>query len=347
MNCARLPLLGGIKVGFVRASKEAARLRAAFIGPPGSGKTYSALKVFSKMAKPGQKIALIDTERGSASKYADIFEFDTKTLASGNPKEYISSIREAVSLGFDYLIIDSLSHAWAGTDGALDLVDRAAARSSSGNRFTAWRDVTPLHNELVDTILQCDCHVIATMRTKTDYVMEDDERGKKRPVKVGLAPIQRDGVEYEFDVVGVLDENNTLHISKTRCPALKGADIREPGEELAKTLSDWLGEPNAPSRDNPLASAFRAIGVSVAELEQYLKHPIGACSEEETAHLRDVYAKVRAGYELSDVFRTAALKPTAPKTMAELRRQKRESAVAATAGESSPAANIAAGGEAE
>lgn len=232
-------------MAFVKATKKQSKLRMALIGPSGSGKTYSALAIGSGL---GQRIAVVDTERGSASKYSDRFEFDVMELESYHPQAYIDAIFEAEMAGYEVLILDSLSHAWMGKDGALELVDRAKQRQKTENSFTAWRDVTPLHNALVDAILRSKLHVIGTMRSKTEYVMEEVERnGRKftQPRKVGLAPIQRDGLEYEFDVIGDMDLDNRLVVGKTRCPAIAGGVYHEPGEQFASILRAWLedGEP--------------------------------------------------------------------------------------------------------
>lgn len=227
---------------FKRATKSQIKLRLALIGISGGGKTYSALSIASHL---GRSIALIDTEHGSASKYADIFQFDTCELSSFHPQNYIDAINAAGG-NYDVLIVDSLSHAWIGKDGALEQVDRIARRSPSSNTFAAWRDVTPLHNQLIEAMLLCRSHLIVTMRSKTEYIMEEYEdkgRRKTRPAKVGLAPIQRDGLEYEFDVVGDMDKDNNLIISKSRCPALFGKVINKPGKDLAHTLRAWMGEP--------------------------------------------------------------------------------------------------------
>lgn len=189
---------------------------------------------------------MIDTERGSASKYADLFDFDVMELTEFNPLNYITAIGDAVKGGYDVLVIDSLSHAWSGKGGALELVDKAAKRSQSNNSFAAWRDVTPLHNQLVDAILGANIHIIATMRSKTEYVLEKDERGRTTPRKVGMAPVQRDGMEYEFDVVGEMDMDNTLIISKSRIVELTGAVIAKPGAPLAELLYAWLSSGAAP-----------------------------------------------------------------------------------------------------
>jgi hypothetical protein len=227
---------------FKKANKSSIKIRLALVGISGSGKTYSALSIAQNL---GDSVALIDTEHGSAAKYADLFSFDCCELESFHASKYIEAI-ETASNSYDALIIDSLSHAWMGKDGALEQVDRIAKRSQRENTFAAWRDVTPLHNQLVESLLACKCHLIVTMRSKSDYVMEEYETGgkkKTRPVKVGLAPVQRDGLEYEFDIVADMDKDNNLIVTKTRCPALNGAVISKPGKQFAETLKNWIKPP--------------------------------------------------------------------------------------------------------
>jgi nucleoside-triphosphatase THEP1 len=236
-------------LAFKKATKANARLRLGLIGPAGSGKTYSALRVAAQL---GSKIAVIDTERGSASKYADEFTFDVLELESFSPETYVDAIEAAEKAGYDVIVIDSLSHAWVGKDGALEQKDNASRKD--GNSYTAWRSVTPKHNEMVDAILRSRTHVIATLRAKTEYVQEKDERGKTVVRKVGLAPVQRDGLEYEFDIVGVLNDENEMVISKTRCSALAGKVISKPGEKFADVVKAWLGDGPVPER---------AVGVTV------------------------------------------------------------------------------------
>lgn len=225
---------------FKKAVKGTRKFRIALDGPTGAGKTYTALAVACALS---QKVCLIDTERGSASLYADKFDFDTCDLTTHSPKNYCETIKAAVKAGYEAIVIDSLSHAWMGKDGALEQVDKAAKRSQSGNTFAAWRDVTPMHNELVDTIVSADAHIIVTMRTKMEYILEEVTRNGKttrQPRKVGLAPIQRDGVEYEFDIVADLDLDHNLMISKTRLDTLDGLVMNKPGAEFAGLLKDWL-----------------------------------------------------------------------------------------------------------
>jgi len=212
----------------------------ALVGPSGSGKTYTALAIARHLTGP---VALIDTERGSASKYAGdpmLPEFDVLELESFSPQQYIDAIAEAARAGYGTLIIDSLSHAWVGKGGALELLDVATARSGNHNEFNAWGEVTPLQNAMVDAILRAPMHVIVTMRVKTAYVVEANERGKQVPKKVGLQPVQRAGLEYEFDVVGDMTPDNMLLVGKTRCSPLAGQVFPRPGREVAEILNRWL-----------------------------------------------------------------------------------------------------------
>lgn len=223
-------------MAFKKATKKKSKLRLALIGPSGSGKSYSALSIASGL---GKKIAVIDTEGSSASLYAGKFDFDEDTLKTFNPKEFIKRINDAVDGGYDVLIIDSLSHAWFGTEGALEMVQKEQVRSKSNNSFTAWRNVTPIHNQLVNAIIQAPIHVIATMRAKEKYVM-DEENGKTRPRKIGLEAIQRDGMNFEFTIVADMDMDHNMIISKTRMETLDNAIINKPGKDFAKQLLDWL-----------------------------------------------------------------------------------------------------------
>ena len=244
-------------MSFEKAKKSQSRLRLALIGPSGSGKTYSALAIASGL---GKRIAVVDTERGSASKYAGMFAFDTLQLDTFHPQRYVDAITEAEQAGYDVLIIDSLSHAWIGREGALDLVDAAARRSKTGSSFNAWRDVTPLHNAMIDAILRSKCHVIITLRTKTEYVVEKDEKtGRSVPRKVGLAPVQRDGVEYEMDIVAELDLDNILSVSKSRCPELSGTVTRRPGQDFGKALAAWLSDGAKPVDDHDGNGTLEAL----------------------------------------------------------------------------------------
>lgn len=185
---------------FKPATRKKVKLKLALTGPSGSGKTYGSLLIASGM---GGKIAVIDTERGSASLYSDLVKFDVLELTPPfSPAKYIEAILAAEKAGYDVLVIDSLSHAWVGEGGIIERVENSAAASKTGNSFQAWGKVgTPEYNKLINAVVGANMHVIATMRSKTAYEVVENEKGKKCPKKIGLAPVQRDGTEFEFTIV--------------------------------------------------------------------------------------------------------------------------------------------------
>jgi hypothetical protein len=254
---------------FERATKKRSKLRMTIDGPSGSGKTFTALTFAFAL---GEQVALIDTERGSASKYADVFPpFDVLELETFSPALYTQAIQAAQ--GYDVLIIDSLSHAWEGSEGALEMVDKAAAKNQ--NRFTAWRDVTPVHNKMVDAILRAPFHVITTMRSKTEYVLEADDKGRMVPRKVGMAPIQRPGMEYEFDIVADMDWDHRLVVSKSRCSAVDGDVTLRPTAEWMKPVIAWLAGGGGfaywtAEERKSFAVAFKESGVAKSAVQQGL-----------------------------------------------------------------------------
>lgn len=242
---------------FTKAVKHDAKLRLAIAGPSGSGKTYSSLAIATGLGGP---IALVDTEHGSASKYADIFDFDVAEMhAPYHPDKYMAAIKAAAEAGYKVVILDSMSHAWSGDGGLLDLVEEAAKRMKSANSFAAWKDVTPIQNRFVEAIVAADIHIIGTMRSKQEYVQEKNDKGYTTIRKVGMAPVQREGFEYEFDVFFDMDADNNAIVSKTRCPALTGQVIGKPGAQVAKILREWLGAGQAPTAQETPQRASAAV----------------------------------------------------------------------------------------
>jgi len=262
---------------FVKAIKQEAKMRLAIAGPSGSGKTYTALAIASHM---GKKIALVDTEHGSASKYADLFSFDVMEMEPPySPNRFAAAIREAQAAGYDVLILDSMSHMWNGSGGLLEEVDKIARAKYQNNSFAAWKDATPIYNNLVDTIIQSDVHVIATMRTKQDYILTDDGKGKMKPQKVGLAPIQRDGFEYEFDIVLNMDLENSGIVSKTRAAELNGKIFDKPGKDFAEIVTAWLqGAPRVetidPNGDKAVNYAAKEWNIAPKEAREAIAQAI-------------------------------------------------------------------------
>lgn len=268
---------------FKQATKDKAFLRLALSGIAGSGKTFTALNI-ARYLVPDGKIAVIDTEHGSARKYADLFKFDVVELSNFAPDTYVAMINAAAANGYAVLIIDSLSHAWVGDGGVLDMVNKATLASKSKNAYTeGWSKGTPAQNRLVDAILSAPCHVIATMRAKSDYIMVEGKDGKSAPKKIGLAPIQREGVEFEFDVVAEMNLEHALTVEKTRCSKLDGEVITKPGKEIAETLRAWLSDGVEPAQaqkpivDKPQAPASpvaNKIGVVVPDIPEQVENEI-------------------------------------------------------------------------
>ncbi len=223
-----------------KAERARSKLRIGLAGPSGSGKTMSALKLARGIAGQNGKILMIDTERGSGDLYAHITDYDIITLTPPYaPKNYVEAIEAAEDAGYDVIIVDSLSHAWSDEGGLLDQADKLSA---SGNRFTAWASLTPQHRKLVSGMLNSDCHIIATVRSKQEYAMEkDDKTGKTSVKKLGLAPVQRDGMEYEFTVFMDIEQNHAAHVSKDRTDLFKD-EVFVIDEGTGERLTAWLNE---------------------------------------------------------------------------------------------------------
>ena len=257
---------------FTKAVKYAAKGRVALIGPAGSGKSYTMLLLARALAGPTGRIAAIDTEHGSLSKYADIFDFDVMELERFSPAAFVDALHAAEDATYDVFCCDSLSHFWVGRDGALEFVDTAAKRNR--DNMGGWKEFRPHERLMVDEMISSSCHVICTMRTKTDYQDQVDSNGKKKRVKIGLAPVQRDGLEYEFDLVGYMDEDNTFITDKTRCSDYTQKAFAKPGPTDFAPLVRWLqgaagaprmkaAEPRTDTGGNPLNT--RAAAQYVAE----------------------------------------------------------------------------------
>lgn len=225
---------------FTPATKEAAKARIALAGPSGSGKTYTAL-VTARALAAGGKVAVIDTERESASLYADEFAFDTLNMHTYDPRDLVGALGAAGAAGYAVVVVDSLSHFWMGQGGMLEQVDHAAKRSYGGNSFGGWKEARPMERQMIDALLAYPGHVIVTMRTKTEWVVQENERGRKEPKKIGTKPEQREGIEYEFTIVADMDLEHTLVVSKSRAKPLADAVVRNPDEKFGETVLEWLG----------------------------------------------------------------------------------------------------------
>jgi AAA domain len=232
----------GLKIEFTPAVRRKTRARIALCGPSGSGKTYTALG-FAHVFAPGS-IAVIDTEKESADGYEGLngWKWASFKPATYEPEILIEALAAAAAAGIECVVIDSLSHFWMGAGGVLEQVDNSARRSGSNNSWGGWKEVRPVERRMIDAMVGYPGHLIVTMRTKTEWVVQDNAKGKKEPKKIGTKPEQRDGIEYEFSVVADMDVDNVLTVTKTRVPPLKRAVITEPGPEVAQTILDWLSE---------------------------------------------------------------------------------------------------------
>ena len=235
---------------FERAKRKQAKLRLGLTGPSGSGKTLSALLLAEGLGGP---IAVLDTERDSASLYAEPIrlpsgetitppEFDALSLGSPyTPERYIEAIRAAESAGYKTMIIDSITHEWSGVGGCLELVDEIARAKYRGNSWSAWNDVTPRHRAFIDAILQSNMHIIVTMRSKTETAQQEGQNGKKSVVKLGMKAEQRDGFEYELTtVLDISHDGHYATASKDRTGLFMGRDPAKITPETGRQILAWL-----------------------------------------------------------------------------------------------------------
>ncbi|MET3817306.1 ATP-binding protein [Pantoea sp. UYEF8] len=277
---------------FEKAMRKKAKLRLALTGPSGSGKTYSALLVAKGI---GGRIAVIDTEKGSASLYSDVAEFDVLELDPPfSPERFIEAISAAEQAGYDCLIIDSITHEWGGVGGCLELVDTIAKTKFRGNSWSAWSEINPRHRSFLDAILRSSMHIIATMRSKTETA-QVEENGRKKVAKLGMKSEQRDGVEYEFTtVLDIGHESHHAIASKDRTKLFSNADPVVLSEQTGKQLLNWLES----GAVNPAEESLKAFTESAAGVENF--DSLKALFEEAWRTLRgtEYQAKAKEIYDI-------------------------------------------------
>jgi hypothetical protein len=223
-------------LNFAPAVRREALARVAIIGPTGAGKTWTALEWASTL---GDRIGVIDTENGSASLYSDTYKFDTAPWGPPYDATRLAAAVQGAGEQFDVLVVDSLTHFWQGTGGVLDQVEKAAEKNR-GNQFAGWKVGTPIWRGLLDALIFAPCHIIVTMRSKMDYVQVQHD-GRTKVEKIGMAPVARNDVEYEFTVVGELDQGHRLTITKSRCgPLADQVAAPHQAAKLATVLREWL-----------------------------------------------------------------------------------------------------------
>ena len=231
-----------------KATRKKSKLRLNLSGPAGSGKTYSALLMARGLVGSWDKVAVIDTENGSASLYDHLGSFQVIDLAAPfSPERYIQAIDMCVKAGIECIIIDSSSHEWSGAGGCIEINEGLASAKYRGNTWSAWSETTPRHDAFVQKVLQCDAHVITCTRSKMETVMTDDKKVKK----LGMKDIQRDGWEYELTVSLSIDrDTHKATASKDRTEVFERMEpfiITEVTGELIRKWCEQGVEPPKPT----------------------------------------------------------------------------------------------------
>lgn len=249
---------------FKKANKTESKLRLAIYGVSGSGKTKSALRIAKGISNIiGGRIALIDSERGTASKYSDEFDFDTAILENKKIESYKLAINESAKMGYEILIIDSASHAW---ESILEEVEIVAQSSFRGNTWSAWSKLTPKYKKFIDAIVSYPGHVIITMRSKTEW----DRNEKNQPIRVGTSPESGKGIEYEFDMLLSLSSNHVGEIIKDRSGKFQDRIIESPSENLGEEMINWLrqGDP-IPVQEKPKIDYYNNLIKIIPNLDAH------------------------------------------------------------------------------
>jgi hypothetical protein len=221
-----------------KATRKQVKLRVGLSAVSGGGKTMSALLLAYGMTNDWSKIAVIDTENGSASLYSHLGEFNTIDLSAPfSPERYIECIKACEDAGMEVIIIDSITHEWDGKGGIIDI-----SNSMTGNSFTNWAKLTPRHDAFINSILQSKCHIISCVRRKQDYEMTKDKDGKIKVEKAGLKEITREGFEYELTLNFNLEINHHATASKDRTGLFMDKPEFIITSETGKTLINWCND---------------------------------------------------------------------------------------------------------
>ena len=231
------------------AAREMAYIKLLISSPAGGGKTMGSLLMAYGLTGDWGKILIIDTENKSGSLYVgskveDVKIGKYKTIQLAAPytvERYLQAIGMAEKAGIKCLIIDSLSHAWTAEGGLLDLHTKLTAASRSGNSYTAWKDVTPLHAKLIEKIMNCNMHVIIAARSKTEYVLTQGEKGGMTPKKVGMGIVFRDGIEYEVSIALEVDQaSHVAQVTKDRTTIFQDTPFFKITPEHGQQIMEWL-----------------------------------------------------------------------------------------------------------
>lgn len=216
-----------------KATRKKAKIRLGLSSVSGGGKTYSAILIAKGLCGDLSKVAVIDSENGSADLYAHLGDYNVLPIAPPfTPERYIEAIKACEKAGMEVIIVDSISHEWDGKGGCLEIVE------SLGGKYQDWARVTPRHQAFIDAILHSSCHVITTVRRKQDYEMIKDGN-KVKVEKGGLREITREGFEYELTINLELDLHHNATASKDRTNLFMGKPAFVPGEKTGELIAQW------------------------------------------------------------------------------------------------------------
>jgi hypothetical protein len=259
----------GVKMSaFQKAKRILTNPTIAITGPTGSGKTFSAMRLATGISKAmNKRFAVIDTENGSASLYSDLFDFDTLNITPPfTTEKYINAINLAEKEGYCALIIDSITHAWAGEGGLLEQKAQLDARPGS-NHWTNWNPIKKKDLQFRNAYLHSSIpFLIATIRSKMEYQQTEDN-GKKKVQKMGMAPVQSDGIEYEFSLVLDCAMNHECEVSKDRTHIFNDRNIFLVTEDVGVELVNWR---SSAKEIKPIVENNELKKISLDELEDAL-----------------------------------------------------------------------------
>lgn len=278
--------------GFAKAQRYLTNPTIAITGPTGSGKTFSALRLAAGISKAmGKPFAVIDTENGSASLYSEFFEFDTLNITPPfTTEKYIAAINLAEKAGYCALVCDSITHAWAGEGGLLEQKDLLDSRPNS-NRWTNWQPIKTKDLKFKNAYLHSSIpFFIATMRSKMEYAQSQNQGEKAKVQKVGMAPVQAEGIEYEFSLVFDVAMNHECEVSKDRTHIFDKEKIFQITEETGMKLVAWRESgknkpvaaptvPPKPENEKQQHPADEPQKFPEDDLDAYLGHPPGSAEE--------------------------------------------------------------------
>jgi hypothetical protein len=233
-----------------KATRKQSKIRLSLAGAAGSGKTYSSILLAYGLCADFNKICVIDTENRSASLYSHLGVFNVINLSAPfHPGKYVEAIQLCEESAIEVIIIDNTTHAWSGKGGCLELHEQETVKMRIPNSFTAWAAITPLYQKFIDAIVNSSCHVICTLRSKTEYVIAE-RNGKQTPQKMGMAPMIRDGFDFEMSIAFDIDQHHKAYCTKNRTTLFQDQAPIIITNETGKKILEWCNSGDPVSVDD-------------------------------------------------------------------------------------------------